>query len=264
MGAFGPASYLILRELIFLVMAATLFLVLAAFPSAAAFVSSPAHRAAAFAPKISLSSRTAHTVALRRPASPGSVSMVEEAGPAAALSGAWEKYESSLESNPILTKAATSLVGFALGDIIAQTLIDGTALAAVDSMRVLKLASFGFLLHGTTGHFFYNFLDNKIPGTGAKEVASKVFIDQVLWNPIFGICFFGYLGLFEGLSLAETGLKIQDGLFVAVTGSWKFWPIAHAVNFRFIPTRNRLLYINTLQIFYNVFLSIIASTAASS
>jgi len=28
-------------------------------------------------------------------------------------------------------------------------------------------------------------------------VFSKVFIDQVLWNPIFGIMFFGYIGALE-------------------------------------------------------------------
>ena len=43
-----------------------------------------------------------------------------------------------------------------------------------------------------------------------------------------------------------------------VKGSWTVWPVAHAVNFRFIPTSQRLLYINTIQIFYNCFLSIIS------
>lgn len=43
----------------------------------------------------------------------------------------------------------------------------------------MKLASFGALVHGSTGHFFYNFLDSKIPGTAAITVAKKIFIDQV-------------------------------------------------------------------------------------
>ena len=33
-----------------------------------------------------------------------------------------------------------------------------------------------------------------------------------------------------------------------VTGSWKVWPIAHAINFRFIPSSQRVLYINTIQV----------------
>lgn len=49
----------------------------------------------------------------------------------------------------------------------------------IDLTRLMKLASFGALVHGSTGHFFYNFLDSKIPGTAAITVAKKVFIDQV-------------------------------------------------------------------------------------
>ena len=41
--------------------------------------------------------------------------------------------------------------------------------------------------------------------------------------------------------------------------SWTVWPIAHAINFKFIPNSQRVLYINTIQIFYNCFLSIIGS-----
>ena len=29
-------------------------------------------------------------------------------------------------------------------------------------------------------------------------MASKVFIDQVLWNPIFGVMFFSYVAALEG------------------------------------------------------------------
>lgn len=53
----------------------------------------------------------------------------------------------------------------------------------IDLTRLMKLASFGALVHGSTGHFFYNFLDSKIPGTAALTVAKKVFIDQV--SPVF-------------------------------------------------------------------------------
>ena len=44
-----------------------------------------------------------------------------------------------------------------------------------------------------------------------------------------------------------------------VTGSWKVWPLAHAINFRFIPSSQRVLYINSIQIGYNCFLSIISN-----
>lgn len=175
---------------------------------------------------------------------------------AAGLGIFWVAYNSLLESQPILTKSLTSMTGFALGDLLAQKFIEKKE--ELDLTRLMKLASFGALVHGSTGHFFYNFLDSKIPGTAALTVAKKVFIDQVLWNPIFGCMFFGYMGAVDGMSPGAISDKIKNNLWTSVRGSWSVWPIAHAINFRLIPTSQRLLYINTIQIFYNCFLSIIA------
>ena len=149
------------------------------------------------------------------------------------------------------------MTGFAIGDILAQQFIEKKGKYNLN--RTLKMASFGLLVHGTTSHWFYGKLDGKIPGTDAGAVASKVFIDQVLWNPIFGVMFFGYMGLWERQGVDGTIKRIKGDLMTQVTGSWTVWPVAHAINFKFIPTEQRVLYINTIQIFYNCFLSIIGN-----
>ncbi len=64
--------------------------------------------------------------------------------------------------------------------------------------------------------------------------------------------FFSYLGLTEGKSPSQIVTKIKNDLQTAVMGSWAVWIPAHAINFRFVPTSQRLLYINTIQIGYNV------------
>lgn len=175
------------------------------------------------------------------------------------LSKAWGSYNGALEKNPLITKAFTSMIGFALGDLLAQKFIDKSE--TIDLERLLRLASFGFLIHGPTGHFFYNFLDAKIPGVAPLTVAAKVAIDQLLWNPIFGCMFFGYMGLTAGSTPPEVVDRIKNNLWASVKGSWTVWPVAHAINFRFIPTSQRLLYINSVQIFYNCFLSILAKNS---
>jgi protein Mpv17 len=158
----------------------------------------------------------------------------------------WSAYERQLDAQPVLTKACTSLVGFAVGDVIAQTLVEGAEV--IDTVRLLKLSSFGCLVHGTTCHFFYQFLDRRVPGTDAVPVASKVAIDQILWNPIFGCMFFAWCAVYEGGGATDALLRIQQSLWTQVSGSWSFWPFAHVINFRFIPTEQRLLYINVLQV----------------
>lgn len=48
-------------------------------------------------------------------------------------------------------------------------------------------------------------------------------IDQLFWNPIFGVMFFSYLGLAEGKSVGEIQQKIKNDLMTAVMGSWTVW-----------------------------------------
>mmetsp|Transcript_6133 Transcript_6133/g.3683 ORF Transcript_6133/g.3683 Transcript_6133/m.3683 type:complete len:184 (+) Transcript_6133:97-648(+) len=171
--------------------------------------------------------------------------------------GLWARYNKLLEAQPLLTKACTSLVGFTAGDVLAQNFVEKEG--AYDPMRTLRLGSFGFLIHGTTGHYFYGFLDSKMPGTKPVTVASKVVIDQVFWNPIFGCMFFGFLNFAEGKSMADLTQKLNQDLKTAVMGSWAVWVPAHTVNFAFIPPSQRLLYINTIQIGYNIFLSFLGN-----
>jgi protein Mpv17 len=126
------------------------------------------------------------------------------------MSGLWGRYNKLLEAQPILTKACTSLIGFTAGDALAQNFVEDNE--KYDYMRTLRLGSFGFLLHGTSGHFFYGMLDSKMPGTKPVTVASKVLIDQVFWNPIFGCAFFGYLNFAEGEFCFDFEINMQPFL----------------------------------------------------
>jgi len=98
-----------------------------------------------------------------------------------------------------------------------------------------------------------------LPPPPSLQVATKVAIDQLLWNPCFGVMFFSYLGLAEGKSVSDIKKKIQQDLSTAVMGSWTVWIPAHFVNFRFVPPSQRLLYINSIQIGYNIFLSFLGN-----
>jgi protein Mpv17 len=132
------------------------------------------------------------------------------------MSGLWARYNKLLDAQPLLTKALTSLTGFTVGDILAQCFIEQEG-KPYDIMRTVRMGSFGFLLHGTTGHYFYGFLDGKLPGTAPITVATKVAIDQTIWNPIFGCMFFGYLNLVEGKSFEDYKNKLRADLKVRAT-----------------------------------------------
>lgn len=176
------------------------------------------------------------------------------------LEAFWLGYLAVLRSRPVITKALTSLVGFAIGDVLAQRCVEKKA--CFDWKRLLRFASAGMLLHGPMGHWFYGSLDSLIPGASARKVAIKVLIDQTVHAPIFGIVFFSYLAALEGKGPLMAAMRVKHELMTQLTGSWKVWPLAHAVNFAFVPTYQRILYINSIQIGYNMFLSIIGSRGA--
>ena len=171
--------------------------------------------------------------------------------------GLWAGYNSALASRPIVTKALTSFTGFTIADLLAQKFAEKQP--TIDWARTARMAGFGILWHGPSGHYIYNFLDKLVPGNSFKAVMSKVFLDQLVHNPVFALVFFTYLNIVEGKSFQALKDTIKRDFFTTVTGSYVYWIPAHIINFRFIPGSHRVLYINVMQILWNMFLSIIGN-----
>ena len=89
--------------------------------------------------------------------------------------GVWAAYEAALEKDPLLIKGLTSMIGFFLGDVLAQCFIEKSD--KYDIWRTIRFSSFGLLVHGTTSHWFYGKLDGKIPGTGAGARAGDLAVE---------------------------------------------------------------------------------------
>lgn len=171
----------------------------------------------------------------------------------ASAARAWRAYERWLHVNPIKGKTLTSFFGFMIGDYITQKKIEGQK--EWDMKRTAIMGSFGLLWHGPSSHYFYGWLDRFMPGKCVRSVAAKTVFDQSFWNPTVKVIFFSYLSVAEFKGWDELCVKMNEGFMPAVLGSWVFWTPAHLVNFRFVPNDQRVLYINSLQILFNCFLS---------
>ncbi len=77
----------------------------------------------------------------------------------------WDEYNDMLNKNPVLTKACTSLAGFTIADVLAQKFVSQGNGTVFSCPRLARMATFGFLIHGTLSHYFYAKLDSLIPGT---------------------------------------------------------------------------------------------------
>lgn len=165
-------------------------------------------------------------------ASPAPAAEPQPGGPAAWVGRLLQGYNGALEAHPVATKALTSLVGFALGDVLAQTMThapfdpiryEGSfppapppgsrppLLAALKPhpcrpchpclCRCLRLSTYGLFVDGPGGHVWYKLLDERVLPADPQNnlaVAIKTAADQVVWAPVMTVVFFAVLKLLEG------------------------------------------------------------------
>ncbi|KAK9917307.1 hypothetical protein WJX75_002997 [Coccomyxa subellipsoidea] len=170
----------------------------------------------------------------------------------------WRAYIRALDERPIMVKSATSFFGFLIGDLLAQ----GLSGRGFDVFRCLRLLAFGVTMDGPVGHVWYTFLDKNImpkEPTSNKAVVLKMLADQLLWAPFFSCVFFAFTNTLAGHPEA-TIPAIQNKLLPMMLANFAVWPIAHLINFKFIPSQQRILYINCIQIAWSAYLSNLSAT----
>lgn len=114
-----------------------------------------------------------------------------------------------------------------------------------------------------TGHLWYTTLDHNVfpkDPTSTKAVVAKTVLDQLLWAPAFSCVFFAFVNSFEGrpdLILPSISAKLLPML----AANYALWPLAHLINFKFVPSKQRILYINCVQILWSAYLSHLSAGA---
>jgi len=165
-----------------------------------------------------------------------------------------ELYESALASAPLATKCVTSAVGFAVADVVAQTLSGGFS----DPKRFLGNSVFGLILYGPASSAWYGVLDQYVyPEIADSPIAvtAKTALDQLIWAPILITGLFAWDLQCKGENMSEElPGKLNRDLLNTLKVNWTFWPVFHLINFRFVSPADRILYINCVQVLYNVFL----------
>ena len=164
----------------------------------------------------------------------------------------WGQYTLALELKPVITKSISSFIGFIIGDILAQAF---TKNHKFNFMRCLRMGSLGAVVHGPLGHLFYSNLERRFPGAKATTVGIKILLDQLLWNPLFTVLVITYLGIALGASPYQIYLQSKILYPQIVISSILLWPVSHYVNFKWIPMKQRLLFINVVQVMFNAVVS---------
>ncbi|XP_071948688.1 mpv17-like protein [Antedon mediterranea] len=111
----------------------------------------------------------------------------------------------------------------------------------IDWRKVGHVALIGLVFNGPVGYTWYRLLDKWLPGTARRTIIKKMIIDQLCACPPF-ICAF-----YVGISILERKKDIYASLKEKFIPSYlvgfAFWPPAQAVNFIFIPSHLRIVYV---------------------
>ena len=177
------------------------------------------------------------------------------------LEQSWNGYSDLLTTAPISTKMSTSAVGFLIGDTLAQILnakVKKERLS-INPKRLFIMSSFGLFIHGPFCHFLFNFLEHTWAGKEVSIIITKVLVDQLFFCPIISTIFLMYVNILQGKSLTQLGVVLREDLPIAMITSWKVWSLVHITSYLFVPLKFRVLYINIIQIFYSIFLSMLGN-----
>ncbi|XP_062018810.1 uncharacterized protein LOC133735411 [Rosa rugosa] len=187
----------------------------------------------------------------------------------------WKCYQNCLASHPVKTQVISSGLIWGLGDIAAQTITHSTANKhnqiqthqggdeelKINWRRVTKTSLFGFGFVGPVGHLWYEGLDRYIKSrlllkqNSFRFVATKVAIDGFLFGPLDLLVFFTYMGFAAGKSVPQIKEDVKRDFLPAFALEGGIWPIVQVVNFRFVPVRYQLLYVNFFCLLDSSFLS---------
>ncbi|CAM9355941.1 unnamed protein product, partial [Phaeothamnion confervicola] len=170
----------------------------------------------------------------------------------------WDAYLETLRSNPIVVKAVTSCSVYSLGDGTAQ-MYEGRSLAELDRGRLLRSAVAGLMGHGPLSHYWYEVCERIFDVIGWNgfwwTVAPKIAVDQLCWGPIWNGVYVFLIGLLKGDDISKVWETVQSTSLPLLLSGLKLWPLAHVITYGLVPTENRLLWVDTVEILWVTILS---------
>ena len=186
------------------------------------------------------------------------------------VKAAYDWYLLQCTNNPISTKSITAAIIASIGDLLSQKL-ESSKLAEKDFILDLsRTGSFflcGLLYVGPFVHAWYEllmkldrWLDKKFGTPRAKRVLTQVFVDQTLGIAIFFPAYFYVYEYLESLvrwrtpSLSDANAKCLEQISKVLLMQYRVMPLSNLINFGFVPKELRVLYSNTVSVFWNIYL----------
>lgn len=106
------------------------------------------------------------------------------------------------------------------------------------------------------GHWWYSYLDRKFPPRVKSSVGKKLIAESAM-GPLLVSSVFLIFGQINEQKFDTTLQRIRQNLGLICTAEWLVFIPIQWINFAFVPAAYRYLYVATISIGYDAFLSYI-------
>ncbi|CAG9854982.1 unnamed protein product [Phyllotreta striolata] len=164
-------------------------------------------------------------------------------------------YKRLLTKHPVKTQCIQAGVLCGTGDLIAQAVIEKKPLKNINLQRTGVFLTLGTFWIGPSVTMWYRCLFKFFGDKGKFVALKKVAVDQLLFVPPFQICTISAINILQGhdLEFAKEQLRLKYA-DILIAG-YKLWPAVQVVNFYFVPLNYQTLYVQTVALFWNSYVS---------
>lgn len=186
-------------------------------------------------------------------------------------------YKHQLQTQPLVTKALTSGVISAIGELLGAWIRARSAANTSSSFsattrqltptvaslrRVAVFFLYGLCVAGPFFHWWYSRLETftrKLQLSPAIKLALQLVANQLAMTPPFLLVTLLFLQLTHTFSLEKMMATVKKAYSGALWANWRVWTVAQAINFAFVPLDYRVLFGNIIALWWNIYLSMSAS-----
>lgn len=202
-------------------------------------------------------------------------------------------YMSLLDQKPLLTKSITSGIITAIGNVLSQTITNHVAskqqhdktekstTVIKNNINIVQLVAFiltGAVFVGPFVHYWYDLLAqlgmnirerwgcaaNSSTNSSSCAMLSTlvmVFVDQTIGVAMYFPTYFYIYEAFESMVTRRYGLifetatkKLKREMSSVLWMQYRIWPFTNFINFAYVPQNLRVLFSNTINVFWSAYL----------
>ncbi|UZJ55653.1 hypothetical protein CBS101457_004973 [Exobasidium rhododendri] len=152
-------------------------------------------------------------------------------------------------------KCVTSATLGITGDALSQHVIESRSISDHDYRRTARMGVYGGFIFAPIMHVWFGFLGRIRHPNIVIQTAMRVGVDQCTAGPLFPAMFFTSMTLLEGGTMADVRAKLKAAWFDTWKVGFVVFTPASIINQSIIPLSDRVLFINSIALGWNTYLS---------